>query len=90
MNLIKDVVSNFKGFVYAKAGTEVILISQTLHVSIVEDVLTKERFSCATDNLTENELKIVEVITEVQQAIKFSKPVSKAKQKQPVQQNTLF
>jgi hypothetical protein len=54
MNLIKDVVSNFKGFVYAKAGTEVILISQTLHVSIVEDVLTKERFSCATDNLTEN------------------------------------
>jgi hypothetical protein len=90
MRLIEDVVSNFKGFVYAKAGTEVIVIENIMNVAIVEDVNTKERFSCKASNLTEDVLPIVETISE--ELIKIiSKPVKAAKIiKQPEQQTTLF
>lgn len=63
MILNEDVVSNFKGFIYAKKGTEVKLISRVLHVSIVEVIATGERFSCKTSQLNEttnqNEIQAV-------------------------------
>jgi hypothetical protein len=90
MKIKEDVVSNFKGLVYAKAGTEVIVVSNIMDIAIVENVKTKERFSCKISNLTEDVLQIVETISE--EPIKIiSKPVKAAKiTKQPEQQTTLF
>jgi hypothetical protein len=90
MQIINDVVSNFKGLVYAKAGTEVVVISKIMDIAIVENVKTRERFSCKAINLTEEELPIVENNSE--EPIKIiSKPVKAAKIiKQPEQQTTLF
>jgi hypothetical protein len=90
MKIKEDVVSNFKGLVYAKAGTEVIVISNIMDIAIVENDKTKERFSCKISNLTEEELQILETISEEQIKI-ISKPVKAAKiTKQPEQQTTLF
>lgn len=90
MRLKEDVVSNFKGFIYAKKGTEVTLISTTLHVAIVENKETKDRFSCHIENLTEDNLPaIAEVIEQPIKQISKPAPTTKVK-KQPEQQSTLF
>lgn len=90
MRLKEDVVSNFKGYVYAKKGTEVLLISTTLHVAIVQNKETQERFSCPFENLTDE--KITAPVELTKQPIKqILKPAPKAKIIKPsVQQNSLF
>lgn len=90
MRLKEDVVSNFNGFIYAKKGSEVLLISTSLHVAIVEDKETKKRFSCHIENLTEEDVPVTKAV--IEQPIKeISKPAPKAKlKKHPEQQSTLF
>lgn len=90
MQLKESVVSNFKRFVYAKKGTEVILISTTLHVAIVENKETKDRFSCHIENLTLDDIPVAPEVAK-QPSTQILKPAAKAKTNKPTpQQNTLF
>ena len=93
MKLREDIVSNFRGFIYAKKGTEVKLISREDHVAIVENVLTGDRFSCGFIQLVDDETIIdkVEPASLSAPIKKINKPVAAQKKivVQPLQK-TLF